>query len=673
MSLTDAQRILQLRKQLTEHSFRYYVTNSAIISDQEYDTLFKELLGLEKIHPEMGDVNSPTMRVGSPIPSGLRKVRHRVKMQSLDNIENLEKAMQFFSKYRSHDATIEMKIDGLSLHLSYKKGKLVQAITRGNGMEGEDVTENARTVRTIPLELRKPVDIEVRGEIYWRLSAFLAFNKKAAESKQYANPRNGAAGAMRQKDSRETAKCRLDFVAYSVPTDLPTGIETQEGLLEYLEMLGFRSPMTLDVTRDMAGLPFVTAGLNPNEILAAIDFLNDYRKALDMDTDGLVIKISSLAAQRDIGEGERSPRWAAAYKFPPEAKETKLLKVIVQVGKTGQVTPVAQLEPVSLGGAVIQRASLCNQRELNKLGIDIGDYVLVQRSGEVIPKVVGLARPSSTKQDVNKSYQLPKTCPCCVTPLIRYEEQVHMYCPNELCHDQVYARLVYATSDDALNIDGCGDVGVKILMEQAGVKLLSDLFKISDWSFFKPAQRKRVQESIEKARTAPLWRKVSALSIDGIGKVSAQDLSAKYATLIDMYQDEVGLKETVGEVAGDNLRRWVEDHVDELERLAEAGFILREDKKNTGVLSGKTFCITGKMVSGARDEVSALVESHGGIVKGAVTQKVNFLVQGEGGGNNKAADATKWGTQLITEEELYQMIGIPMPIRTRNLDESELA
>lgn len=666
MSVTDAQRILELREQLTEHCYRYYVSNCPVISDREYDELFRELVELEKAHPEMADLNSPTMRVGSPVPTGLRKVKHKVRMLSLDNVESLDKTLQFFSSYRGQDVTIEMKIDGLSLDLSYENGLLKKAVTRGDGTEGEDVTENARTIRTIPLQLRKPYTLSVRGEAYWRLSSFNRYNESVPESDRYANPRNGASGVLRQIDSKEVAKARLDFVAYSVPSDLPAEIETQEDMLAFLEFLGFKSTMTLDVTKDMYGLPYVTTVIEPADLAASIEFLDSYRKALDMDTDGLVIKMSLLAAQRDIGEGTRSPKWACAYKFPPEAKETRLLGIKVQVGKTGQITPVAQVEPVSLGGAMVQSASVCNQAELDRLGIDIGDYVMVQRSGEVIPKIIALARPSPSKTDHNKSYRLPKVCPCCATPIVkRSEKEVHFFCPNSECHDQVLARLEYAVGKDALNIDGCGEVGVHMLVNKGGVKRLSDLFALKDFSFFKPAQRKKVEEGLAKAKSAPLWRKLSALNIEGIGKVTCQNLATRYDSLQAMLDDLDALKDLIGEVNRDTFIEFLEINFNEIKRLAELGFVFLEDRKSAGPLSGKAFVITGTMMSGKRDDVSALIETKGGVVKGTVTKNVDFLVAGIGGGNNKSAAASKWGTRIISEEELYIMMGEPMPVMHR--------
>jgi DNA ligase (NAD+) len=682
MNMTDAQKILALRKELTDHSFRYYVANSPTISDVEYDQKFRELTVLEQEHPEMGDPNSPITRVGCPTPNGLRKIRHKVKMLSLDNINNANETATFFAGLESEEVILEMKIDGLSLHLSYREGQLVQALTRGNGVEGADVTENARTVHSIPLTLRKPVTIEVRGEVYWSLSSFSAYNQGVSENDRLANPRNGASGSMMLKDSREVAKRKLSFAAYSVPSDLPPGVTTQESLLDYLETLGFPTTMTLPVRQDMPGLPYTTC-MADADLIPAIHHLDAYRKALDLDTDGLVIKVNSMEKQRDLGEGERAPKWGAAYKFPPDTKETRLAGVLVQVGKTGQVTPVAQLEPVSLGGAVVARASLCNQDELDRLGIDVGDYVLVQRSGEVIPKVVGLARPSPTKKNPNQSYQMPKTCPCCSTPLERPTGLVHSYCVNPECDDQVFARLVYAVSKDALDIDGCGDTTVRQLMDKASVKKLSDLFAIADFSFLKPATARKMREGLAAAKNGPLWRKLSALSIEGIGKTSCQDLATKFSRpineedekqkrlsplqRIEQYQHEV--EELIGKVATAELLTYFTRNIEELEMLADCGFYFEEDQQAGGVLGGKTFCITGALQSGRRDDVSALIEQNGGVVKGQVTKKVDFLVQGTGGGNNKAEGARKHGTRVISEEELYQMMGVPMPVVQKNLEE----
>jgi DNA ligase (NAD+) len=664
MSATAAQKILLLRDQLNEHAFLYYAANSPTITDEQYDALFRELVALEKEHPEMADPNSPTQRVGSLIPNGLQKAAHQVPMLSLDNVNNLEEAMAFFRGHEDHEVTIEMKIDGLSLHLDYKDGALAQALTRGDGAEGQIVTENARTIRTVPLRLRKPVTLSVRGEAYWRFSSFAAYNASLPEPDRISNPRNGASGSLQLKDSQEVAKRRLDFVAYAIPA-LPKGVilDTQEAVLDYLESLGFQSTMTLPLLKastHVQSLPYLTCLATAEELSKAILAMDAYRRLLDLGTDGLVIKISSLALQRELGEGNRSPKWAAAYKFPPETKVARVTGFVVQVGKTGQITPVAELEPVNLGGAVVQRASVCNQDELDRLGIDVGDYVTVQRSGEVIPKVIGLARPSPTKIDLSRSFKLPRRCPSCGTALERPERFVNFFCPNVDCPDQVFARLAYAVGKDALDIDGCGEVTVRQMMAKAGVKKLSDLFALKDFSFLKPAAARKAREGIELAKSAPFWRKISALSIEGVGVQTCKDLAQSFESIGDMFVKQSELTQAVGPAASASILAFVEQNVDELERLFELGFVLKADRRETGPLQGRVFCITGDLMSGSRPKVIALIEKHGGAVKATVTRKVNYLVRGTGGGSGKAAGAAKYGTQIISEDELFQMIGIPV-------------
>ena len=716
--MTDAQKIIALRAELTEQSFRYYVLNDATLVDAEYDAKFQELQALEKEHPEMADPNSPTMRVGAPVPTGMHKVKHKVRMLSLQNVNSLDETESFFKAVTGQPVTIDMKIDGLSLHLSYVDGKLVQALTRGDGSEGADVTENARTIHTIPLLLRKPVTIDVRGEVYWRLSDFKTYNEALPEEDQISNPRNGASGSMLLKDSKQTARRKLSFVAYNCPTyDLPETVKTQEVMLEYLERLGFQTTMTLPVTTNMYGLPYVICNATREELASAITYLDDYRKSLDLDTDGLVIKVSDLALQRDLGEDTRYPNWAAAYKFPAEVKETRLTAITMQVGKTGQITPVAQFDPITLGGAVVRKASICNQDELDRLGIDIGDYVNVQRSAEVIPKIVSLARPSPTKTNLNQSFQIPRNCPCCAEPIQKREVKVqdeaseggvHLYCVNPQCHDQLFARLVFALGKDALDVDGCGEVTVRALMDRGGARALSDVFAMTEFKFLKGAVLQKLKDGLKTAKDAPLWRKFMALSIGGIGKEKCQLLATRFSSpeIISAYaQDALGsegdfvdshkgspadyqkelakvsksynalsgmslfpeeVQKLVKETAANSIYDYLIANIDEIEKLDNLGFRFKPDETagGGGALSGKTFCITGALMSGRRDEVSAVIEKHGGVVKGTVTRHVNYLVQGAGGGNSKAAGAAKHGTQIISEEVLYQMLGLPMPLVT---------
>jgi DNA ligase (NAD+) len=686
-NITDSERILNLRKELTHYSFWYYTHHTSLVADEQYDHMLKELVNLEKDHPEMADPNSPTMRVGSNVPTGFLLVEHAVKMLSLDNVTSVDETAKFFSSVSTQEVTIEMKLDGLSLHLDYVDGNLVRAVTRGNGSEGADVTENARTIKTLPLVLLEPVTVSIRGEVCWSLSAFNAHNASLPPEDAVANPRNGASGSMSLKDSKEVAKRNLSFIAYSVPTGLPPRIGCQEALLEWLGSLGFVTTMSLPVTKDMAGLPYLTSSLVKDELDAAIRYLDDYRKHVDFGTDGLVVKLSSLADQRDLGEGTKSPKWAAAYKFPPEIKETRMIGVVIQVGKTGQMSPVALLDPVSLGGAIVQRVSLCNQDEFDRLSVDIGDTVYVQRSAEVIPKVMGLARPAPGKVDVNRGYQMPKTCPSCGSLLVREKGMVHLYCPNtESCKDQIYGKLFYALGKSALDIDGCGEVTVSTLMSKGNVKSLTDLYELEDFSFLSPTQAKKLKLGLEKAKTSPLWRKLCALNIEGIGKTKSQELTAKFNSLKGMVEGRTNIDEAISpdstveakkvsanqdivvDILGPVGVLSLADAYDSGEvqtaitRLAAHGFLFQEEARVQGPLSGKSFCITGSLLSGSRDEVGALITKYGGSVKSSVTKKCDYLIMGSEGGLNKQTAAAKFGTVILDESTLYTMIGIPMPV-----------
>lgn len=660
----DHERIAALRKQLHEHNYAYHILNNPVITDAEYDALFKELRDLEIRYPESFDPNSPTARVGCLAPSSFERVRHKTRMLSLENTFSVEDVLKRFMGLENEPIAVEMKIDGLSLHLSYAAGRLQRAITRGDGTDGEDVTANARTISTVPLALKEPVDLEVRGEVYMRCSVFQQLNQaleKNGEDK-FANPRNAASGTIRLKDPSEVARRRLSFVAYAVPTDLPENVQTHEHVLEYLEGYGFLTTFVLPLKSDAPGSPVHSITLDHAQLSEAVSAMDEFRKHLDLDTDGLVIKIQNLAKQRDLGEGNHHPNWAVAYKFAPERKVTRLLGVTVQIGKSGKLTPVAQLEPVELGGAVVQRASLCNQDELCRLGIDIGDFVFVERSAEVIPKIMGLSRPSPTKTKLERYYELPGRCPCCNTEVIKPEDMVDIFCPNHDCHDQVFARLVYATSKQALDIDGCGESTVSTLIKH-DVKKLSDLFALTDFSFLKPHAAKKLKEGLEKAKAAPLWRKLCALSIEGIGKTKCQDLAAKYSDINKMVNDQPGVLVVLGgEISANAFRQTVLKSLDEIERLFDLGFEFVQDEKMMGPLSGKTFVITGTLMSGKRDDVAALIERKGGAVKGTVTRKVDYLIQGTGGGLNKAEAARKYSTKIIIEEQLYAMIGEVMPV-----------
>ena len=668
----------RLRQQINTHNHAYYVIGQPTVTDAEYDLLFRDLKALEDRWPQTRDPNSPTCRVGSQVMYTFQKVNHDRKMLSLDNAYSAEEVVKFFAS--SQETIGEPKIDGLSLSLHYKSGHLIRAITRGDGTTGDDVTTNAKTIRSIPLELSLPLDTEVRGEVYMPISVFESLNKELEQAGEdlFANPRNAAAGTLKQKDSRVVAKRNLGFIAYNVGSPIKLvddiarrigqpGVKSHKAVLVWLGTLGFITPMRcpgrsgwIDFTRTV---PADAAGL----IDEIIKDLGDLRETLDFQTDGLVFKINDLNVQSELGDGTRSPKWATAYKYPPERKPTLLKRIEVSIGRLGTLTPVAILEPVQLSGTTVERASLCNQDEVQRLGIDIGDTVYVEKSAEIIPKVMGLA-----KKGKNASFWLmPKACPSCGSPVIKDISRVAYRCPNTFrCPAQAIERLKHALGKPALDWDGMGEETVKWFVEKAKITTLSGLMEVTpswvDTHLSKAAAKKFLKER-ERVKSVPLWRKSHALGISGIGKTASQDLCARFKSILDMHTAPGEVCRIVGEVHGKSFYDFVTNNVDEIEKLDSLGLTFAEPEGVAGPLSGKTFCITGVLVSGKRGEVEARIMQAGGAVKSSVTKKVQFLIVGEGGGANKAEGARKNGTAIITEEQLYSLLNEPMPITAKSV------
>lgn len=643
--MSAAQRIATLCATLHQANHDYYVLSAPSITDAEYDRLFHELKALERDNPDLCDPNSPTCRVGAGEISSFTKVQHSVAMLSLDNTFNLNELCAFFNDtcYRMH---VEWKVDGLSLALRYEKGRLVRAITRGDGRQGDDVTVNARTIRDIPLVLPSEFNGEIRGEVYMSKAVFEELNRiRENEGEElFANPRNAASGTMKQKDSSEVARRKLGFFAYQMFwADAGPGPRTQTELVSMLTCQGFKTPM-LDCV-ELRG-----------DIKTCIDRAQISRTELPYDVDGLVFKVNDIATQHELGIGTRSPKWAVAYKFPAEKKTTVLRSITVQVGRTGTLTPVAELTPVKIAGTTVKRASLCNQDEINRLNINIGDTVIVEKAGEIIPKVVGIA-----SKRVDGAWKMPEFCPCCNTAVKRNEGQVAYYCPNHDCPEQVFERLEHAASKRSLDIDGCGEAQLRALIEH-GVKTLSGLLTISNVDFLGDASKAKFLREREKAKQAPLWRKLHALGVEGVGSSSSKELASQFSSLVEMVENPAKLKTVIGQVASQNFIKHIEANVDEIEKLDALGFKFEQDAAALGPLTGKTFVITGAMMSGTRDKVAALIESKGGSVKPSVSRKVNFLVRGEGAGQNKTAAAEKYGTQIISEDDLYKMMGLVMTV-----------
>lgn len=655
-------RIDFLRSELSRHNHHYYVLNCSSISDADYDALYAELVRLERDNPDMASPDSPTQRVGAP-STGFKKARHTDRrMLSLDNMRSAEDVISLLG---AEEVAMEPKIDGLSLKLTYAKGRLVQAVTRGNGAEGDDVTANARAVMSIPLVLDEPVNITVVGEVYMTFSAFNILNSRleAEGHDLMANPRNAAAGALKLLDPKETAARRLSFVAYGSTTEF-SNIGTQSQLTDYLEVLGFQSVYMLPTTGSTQTVSDCFCITDKEMLARRIAEADQHRKMLDLPTDGLVFKINSLEKQREMGEGTKYPRYACAYKFPPERRETKLLAVTVQVGRTGKVTPVAELEPVLLGGTTVRRASICNQDEIMRLNVDVGDTVLVEKAAEIIPRLCGV----STKAGAGV-YLLPSECPCCGTKLVRPEGLVDLFCPNEDCKDQVVGRLAHACGKSALDIDGCGEALVVELV-QNGVRKLPDLFRV-DPSFLKPAAKKRFLAGRSAAASQPLWRKLHALGIDGFGQTLCQEVASMWPSLLDAFDpaNVDKFKSLVGTVVFNSILDHCDRHADEIDEL-DSLLGMTGVAQAEGPLKGKAFCITGDLMSGTRSEVSQRIEEAGGMVKSSVTRHVDFLVQGTETGRIKREKAAKLGIPVINELALYEMMGQEMPA-TKNTEERE--
>lgn len=655
-------RIKHLRSEINRYNHQYYVLNCSPISDAEYDALYRELVELEKKHPNLIDPHSPTQRVGA-ISEGFNKVKHSDRrMLSLDNMKSAEDVIHCLG---TEEVVLEPKIDGASLKLFYKAGKLVQALTRGNGLEGDDVTPNARAIINVPMVLEEKVDINVVGEVYMTFTSFnkLNANLEAKGEELMANPRNAAAGAIKLLDPQQVRVRDLRFVAYGSTTEFPH-IKTQIQLVDYLEILGFQSAFMLPVTQSCQSVADCFQIEDEESLALRIEQADLSRRMLDLPTDGLVFKINDLAKQRELGEGNKYPNYACAYKFAPERKPTKLLSVTLQVGRTGKITPVAELEPLLLSGTTVRRASLCNQDEIERLNVDEGDVVLVEKSAEIIPKVVGVDKKAGTSV-----YKLPDKCPCCGTKLEKPEGLVDTFCPNFNCKDQVLGRILHGCGKAALDIDGCGETLVEALVTN-GVTKLSDVFTVNP-SFLRVAARKRFEAGRAAAAKQPLWRKLHALGIDGFGQTLCQEVASRWNSLAHAFEyDEVlKLKKLLGEVVYGNVKAFCRDHADEIGELDNL-IGMSSSEKASGPLKGVAFCITGDLMSGSRNDVSRRIENAGGVVKSSVTRHVNYLIQGTETGRVKKEKAEKLGVPVITEYQLYEMMGQEMPA-PKNVEEKE--
>ncbi|MBO7375838.1 MAG: NAD-dependent DNA ligase LigA [Clostridia bacterium] len=666
--MTDKERIESLRRTIAYHAKKYYVDDAPEISDYEYDMLFRELQTLEAEHPEYADPASPTQRVGGAPLDRFEKVTHEVRMDSLSDVFSIAELDEFLSRVASQlpgaAFSVEPKIDGLSCSLRYEKGILVQAATRGDGVTGEDVTANVKTIQSLPLKLPEQLDLTVRGEVYMPRSVFESINRKReAEGKPLmANPRNAAAGSLRQLDPKIAAERRLSIFIFNLQSGslYPDGrtAASHTEALDRLEALG------LPVIRERRLLSA------RDEIVARIEELGEMRDSLAYDIDGAVVKLDSLAGRRAVGEGTSTPKWAAAYKYPPEVKETKLLDITVAVGRTGVLTPAAVLEPVRLAGTTVSRATLHNLDFINERGIMIGDTVRVRKAGEIIPEIISAVPEKRTGAE--KPFAMPERCPVCGGRIFRDvdasgTEGAAMRCVNSACPAQLSRSIEHFASKGAMNIEGLGPRIIELLLSEKLVGDVSDLYslkaeEISALDRMGETSAANLVAAIERSKSAGLERLLYALGIRNIGEVAAAELAGYCRTLdrcVSVTREELLALPDFGEVTAGCVLEFFEDEENRALclRLSEAGLLTEATAAPAGdLLAGLTFVLTGTLPTMTRSEAEAKIKALGGKCSGSVSKKTSFVVAGADAGS-KLTKARELGVPVIDESELIRMCG----------------
>ena len=664
--MAPKERILQLRTLLHEHNHRYYVLNSPTISDFEFDALMRELQELEALYPDMYDATSPTMRVGSDITKEFKQVVHKYPMLSLGNTYSKSEVADFYERVKKSlnedfEICCELKFDGTSLSLTYEDGKLVRAVTRGDGEKGDDVTANVRTIRTVPLVLSGsgyPKEFEMRGEVLMPWEVFERLNNERAAKQEplFANPRNAASGTLKLQDSTEVSRRGLDaYLYFMLGEQLPA-----EGHYENLQAAsgwGFKISPT---TRKCKTL---------DEVFNFIDTMDTERKNLPFATDGIVLKVNSLRQQKNLGYTAKSPRWAIAYKFQAERALTRLNSVTYQVGRTGVVTPVANLDPVQLSGTVVRRASLHNADIIEKLDLHIGDMVYVEKGGEIIPKITGV--DIDARLMVGEKVEFIPKCPECGTALVRSAGEAAHYCPNETaCPPQIKGKIEHFVSRDAMNIDSIGPETIEMLYNYGLVKNVADLYVLyPEDLMFLPRMGVKSAENIvagiKSSLATPFERVLFALGIRFVGVTVAKRLARAFGnidTLMQASLEELTATNEIGErIATAVMNYFAADTNRELlQRLKEAGLKFEVDEETmadkTDILQGKSIVISGVFVHYSRDEYKAMIEKNGGKNVGSVSKSTSFILAGDNMGPSKLEKARSLGVAIVSEDEFLSML-----------------
>ena len=661
---TIKKRVEKLREEIEYHNYRYYVLDKPEISDAQYDRLMRELEKLEEQYPELRSPNSPTQRVGAPPLEAFEIVRHTLPMLSLANAFDEAETKDFDKRVKKFLGTTqdieyiaEPKLDGLAVELVYEKGHFIVGSTRGDGVNGENITRNLRTIRTIPLQLiRKeipvPERLEVRGEVIMQMKRFQELNRRREKAGEplFANPRNAAAGSVRQLDSKITARRPLEIYCYGVGEVRGRTFKSHWEILQAFPKWGLRINPHIQRCRSI------------DDVLQYYHEMSEKRESLPYEIDGIVIKVDRLDLQTRLGEIARSPRWALAFKFQPKQETTKILDIIVQVGRTGALTPVAVMEPVKVGGVEVSRATLHNQDEIDKKDVRIGDTVIIQRAGDVIPEVVQVI--SSKRNGTEKKFRMPSKCPVCGAEVIK-EEAIHR-CIGLDCPAQLKGRIKHFASKRAMDIEGLGTKLTDQLVEKGLVKDVADIYYIKKEQLIvlermakKSAQN--IIDAIEKSKNKPLAKFLFALGIRHVGETTAEDLAGHFLRLDDFFrllEEDLMEVEGIGPEVAASVHQFFKDkkNKESIERLKKAGVKVIEPKvKEKGKLVGKTFVFTGTLKAFGRDEARNLVESLGGMTASGVSKKVDFVVIGEDPGS-KFDKAKELGIKTLTEEEFMRII-----------------
>ncbi len=650
-------KIKELRDQINAANQAYHTLDNPLISDAAYDLLIQELIELEAMYPEYDDPSSPTKKIGGQILDKFEKVTHTTPMMSLSNVFNREELFKFVERVEevvTSDYVVELKIDGLAVTLRYEKGILIQAATRGNGTIGEDITHNVKTIKSIPLRLSQPISIEVRGEIFMPHKSFIKLNQMREKNNEalFANPRNAAAGTMRQLDSQIVAQRELDAFIYTIVDPLQY-VSTHFEALNYLKILGFKVN------------PYAKIAKDKDSVYQAIESFDELRHTLPYDTDGAVIKVNTYNKYDVIGFTAKSPKWATAFKFQAEISETTIKSITFQVGRTGVITPVAELDPVVVSGTTVSRATLHNEDYIKLKDIRINDQVRIHKAGEIIPEVIDVVISQRSNQ---QPFEMIQVCPICQTPLRRLEGEADHYCLNELCDAKMVGQMIHFASRVAMDIDGLGEKVIETLYEKGFIKTITDIYELSNHQEaietlpgFGPKKVEKLLDAIEQSKSQPFHKVLFGLGIKHIGAKVSKIITQHFQSIENMYQaslEDIQNIHEIGPEIANSLYSTLKkpDFVEMIRYLKSVGLNFENVQKDikAHAFNGKTFVLTGKLENYSRDQASDIIESLGGKVTSSVSKQTDYVLAGSDAGS-KLKKAEALGIKILDEATFKDM------------------